>query len=213
MTEQPRPARARRPSLALALGLAAAFTLGGCGSDEEPTTIEVTPAADLPAATDLATQDQVVPVGQWAVVQVNDGSSKLIPVAVKITNITQGEPGQLSEVSSFTGDSEQIQTGTPWFITFHWSALSGTGWDSPVQSLWGWNTATDTSAMRLSLPPSQLGCDDALTPNSGEVGMDQIDCATAMFEDVSLELDQVRFVNKDAYPDGDNAIKFAAPAP
>ena len=207
--------RARRVC-AVALGLVTLFGAAGCsaGEAEEPTTIAATPAPDLPAASDLADPDKVVPAGEWAVVEVpkTAGSDTHIPVAVKVTSVKKGEPGDLKDVTSVTGNNELIKTGTPWYITVHWAALEGDGFDSPANGIWGWNTETDTSAMNLSLPASLRRCAEPVTDVAGGVNLEQVSCSVAMFEDSALVLDQVRYVNATTYPGSDNGIRFAVPA-
>lgn len=213
--DRTKPGRALRLG-AVALGITA-LLLGatGCssGDPDEPATIEATPATDLPAATDLADPDTVVPAGEWAVIEVPEsaGSETRIPVAMKVTSVKRGEPGALEDVTSVTGNNELLKTGTPWFITVHWAALEGDGWDSPMQNVWGWNTQTDTSALNLSLPASQLQCAEPTTEGASGAKLEQVDCAAAMFEDSELALDQVRYVNATSYPGADNGIRFAVP--
>ncbi len=212
------PVLPRRPALAVIALVLFGLTLllAGCSSEEEAPPAEATPATDLPDATDLATQDDVVPAGQWGIVQVTDAYEKnvLTPVAMKVTNVLRGDAGELSDVTSVTGGNELLQTGTPWYITVQWAVVTpeGKSTDSPITNVWGWSTDTDTGAMQLNLPPSQLGCAEAPTEGFAGTGMAHTACAAAMFEDSSVSLDQVRFVNNKAYPEGDHAIKFEIPA-
>jgi len=135
-------------------------------------------------------------------------------IDLKVTTVLRGDAGELSDVTSVTGGNELLQTGTPWYITVQWAVVTpeGKSTDSPITNVWGWSTDTDTGAMQLNLPPSQLGCAEAPTEGFAGPGMAHTACAAAMFEDSSVSLDQVRFVNNKAYPERDHAIKFEIPA-
>lgn len=159
----------------LVLPLVALASVAGCSSDGESTEDYVAPrATDAPGPDALAPDDAVIRFGEWGVVEYVSTDDESTILAIKVTRVDAGEPGDLGDVTVFGVDD--IDELTPSHVAYVWVALRGEPTEGPTQNLAAYGP---DDAVTLSLPASEQRCDPpAAIDYSVGLGYEPRGCAT-----------------------------------
>ena len=150
--------------------------VSACSSDGDSTEVYVAPlATDAPGPDALAADAAVIRYGQWGVVRYLSTEDEPTTMAIRITGVVAGEPGDLGDVTIFgVDDTDSL---TPYHVSFVWANLTGDETNSPTQHLVAYGP---DEPVTLSLPASERKCDppEATDPSVG-LGYEQRGCATS----------------------------------
>lgn len=153
------------------LVLLAACSSGSTATPEAEYT--PTPAADLPADGAPLADGSTVPVGDWGVVRYLSTDDEETLVAIRMTDLVVGEPGELAEVTAF--GVEDLDEATPYFVSYAWANMSGDAAFSPSQRLVATGPA---DVATLSVPGSLERCDPPAVMEYGSpLGYEMHGCA------------------------------------
>lgn len=177
--------RTRRLVLAVvAPAIVLAASLAGCSTQSDVPNggvpLEATATATFAPAEPVA-DGATVAAGDWGIVRAADPSEGDRIVAVRVTAVTEGKPGDFSGVRSLSGGS-MSDAAVGWWIDYDWVLVDGPGPWYPNQRMRAVTTDADRDDLStLSVPDDLQHCRDPERESFGDdpTGVVQHVCLTA----------------------------------